>query len=343
MYSMYLDTVSTVRPDIQPFLGSTQGWHPSTARKCTSNRDRATHRIGIALGAVFLYGKRSTVIRDAVQRKLQPNGGQALDALRKWRQKQPEVEELPAPSRVPNLKTWRGNRWRRSEKNVPSCVATWHGWMKSMDSKSFFQTVTERPDLLPQYLDAAKEEGMAGPGNEVCLQTADFMETRLALMQRSAEVVDLGCGDAALASELLQRHWKAKVTSVDAARLAPGVVVQNLGSLPDAWTDRYQVAVLCRALWSLDYLQVLREAHRVLQKDRDARLIVVEPFRRWWGRGQDAEEPENQLLKALERAGFHLLLEESENYAMPNVPEEYGKSATKGLFQFILASPVPLA
>jgi len=29
-----------------------------------------------------------------------------------------------------------------------------------------------------------KEEGMAGPGNEVCLQTADFMETRLALMQR---------------------------------------------------------------------------------------------------------------------------------------------------------------
>jgi len=32
-------------------------------------------------------------------------------------------------------------------------------------------------------------------------------------------------------------------------------VVQNLGSLPDAWTDRYQVAVLCRALWSLDYLQ----------------------------------------------------------------------------------------
>ncbi len=38
MYSMYLDTVSTVRPDIQPSLGTPQGWHPSTARKCTSNR-----------------------------------------------------------------------------------------------------------------------------------------------------------------------------------------------------------------------------------------------------------------------------------------------------------------
>ena len=52
---------------------------------------------------------------------------------------------------------------RRSEKNVPSCVATWHGWMKSMDSKSFFQTVTERPDLLPQYLDAAKDSYIQSP------------------------------------------------------------------------------------------------------------------------------------------------------------------------------------
>lgn len=103
------------------------------------------------------------------------------------------------------------------------------------------------------------------------------------------------------------------------------------------------------AIHSMHPGQVLGEAHRVLQKDRDARLIVVEPFRRWWGRGQDptswqhltlmlsssdllrpwnigapemrlsflenmlrlfsclnckwkdAEEPENQLLKALER------------------------------------------
>lgn len=52
---------------------------------------------------------------------------------------------------------------RRSEKNVPSCVATWHGWMKSMDSKSFFETVTERPDLLPQYLDAAKDSSIKSP------------------------------------------------------------------------------------------------------------------------------------------------------------------------------------
>ena len=46
----------------------------------------------------------------------------------------------------------------------------------------------------------------------------------------------------------------------------------------------------------------------------------------------------------LPRAGFHLLLEESENFRMPvaDVADEadVGKSATKGLFQFLLASPV---
>ena len=32
---------------------------------------------------------------------------------------------------------------------------------------------------------------------------------------------------------------------------------------------------------------MLEEAHRVLRKEPEARLVVVEPFRRWWGRGQD--------------------------------------------------------
>ena len=30
-------------------------------------------------------------------------------------------------------------------------------------------------------------------------------------------------------------------------------VVHNLAALPEGWTDRYDVAILCRALWSQDY------------------------------------------------------------------------------------------
>lgn len=77
---------------------------------------------------------------------------------------------------------------RRSEKNVPSCVATWHGWMKSMDSKSFFQTVTERPDLLPQYLDAAKDSSIKSPNLQMLvLHCHNFT------MRYCWKPIDLGC------------------------------------------------------------------------------------------------------------------------------------------------------
>ena len=56
-----------------------------------------------------------------------------------------------------------GGVFRRSEKSVPSCVATWHAWMKSMESKEFFETVSQRPELLPRYLDAAKESTESMP------------------------------------------------------------------------------------------------------------------------------------------------------------------------------------
>ncbi|CAJ1348989.1 unnamed protein product [Effrenium voratum] len=115
--------------------------------------------------------------------------------------------------------------------------------------------------------------------------------------------------------------------------LACGEVVQNLGALPEDWADAFQVAVLCRALWSMDYGKVLGEARRVLAKSAAARLVVVEPFRRWWGRGTQDEKHENQLVNALQRAGFHLFLEESINLT----PEDEGM---KGVFQFLVASPV---
>eukprot|EP00438_Fugacium_kawagutii_P012596 Skav205749 [mRNA] locus=scaffold2771:56673:66183:- [translate_table: standard] len=94
----------------------------------------------------------------------------------------------------------------------------------------------------------------------------------------SSSMVDLGCGDAALAVELKHRGY-GKASGGRTGRMRGEV--QNLGSLPADWTDRFDVAVLCRALWSLDYAQVLQETRRVLRKDSDARLVVVEPFRRW--------------------------------------------------------------
>ncbi|CAJ1436758.1 unnamed protein product [Effrenium voratum] len=317
------------------------GWFPpsSIRRGRTDGRGKAMPgpRPGLAplallgLGSLAWAERRRVGLRAG--QNLVPNSSNALQALRRWRQR-PKTQEapLPKPTESKSLHSWRGNRWRLSEKSLPSCVATWHAWMKSMDSEEFFQLVSEKPNLLPQYLEMAKEEGMAGPGNDICVQTSDFVLKHLP-RDSPRRVVDLGCGDAALQAELQRRVPELEVTSVDAAALGPGVVVQNLGALPEDWADAFQVAVLCRALWSMDYGKVLGEARRVLAKSAAARLVVVEPFRRWWGRGTQDEKHENQLVNALQRAGFHLFLEESINLT----PEDEGM---KGVFQFLVASPV---
>eukprot|EP00439_Symbiodinium_sp_Y106_P052946 s2736_g7.t1 len=217
------------------------------------------------------HGRRSATARAAGG--VLPNSKQALQSLRQWRKKQTAEEtKVPSPTMAPGTeRPWRGNRWRLSKKNLPSCVATWHAWMKSMDAEEFFDTVTKRPELLPAYTEAAQAEGMAGEGNEVCLETADFLE-RLHAEEGSRpwKIVDLGCGDAALAEEMRRRRPDLEMTCVDAARLARGVVVHNLAALPDDWAAAFDVAVLCRALWSLDYEKVLSEAHRVLSCREEA-------------------------------------------------------------------------
>lgn len=50
---------------------------------------------------------------------------------------------------------------------------------------------------------------MAGPRNEICLQTADFLQQQLRWSQKQ-HIVDLGCGDAALATELADRELNVK-------------------------------------------------------------------------------------------------------------------------------------
>ena len=44
-----------------------------------------------------------------------------------------------------------------------------------------------------------------------------------------------------------------------AVQFAPEVVVHNNGALPDEWTGRFDMVVLCRSLWGRDYMRVLME------------------------------------------------------------------------------------
>lgn len=95
---------------------------------------------------------------------------------------------------------------RISEKNVPSCVATWHGWMKSMDSNDFFETVSKRPDLLPQYLDAAKEWHIV----TTCLECFRFRSFRSFRFQMISDFYDFFRPPCPAGRKAKTRTWDAR-------------------------------------------------------------------------------------------------------------------------------------
>eukprot|EP00933_Yihiella_yeosuensis_P001356 TRINITY_DN10219_c1_g1_i1.p1 TRINITY_DN10219_c1_g1~~TRINITY_DN10219_c1_g1_i1.p1 ORF type:complete len:443 (-),score=60.33 TRINITY_DN10219_c1_g1_i1:76-1263(-) len=295
-----------------------------------------TSMLGIHRRRSVRRGQRTTCEATA-SKKLAPNGSDALQALREWRKKSKESEskrseaefsgddyisdglkhskEKSTIARKEWLKIQRQPKSTHGVQKIPSCVAMWHSMFKGMDSKTFFETVQSRPGLLEVYTkDALQKEREGG-------ESVYVIETIVSLVLQSLvgapkngeaeplEIVDLGCGRAELAEALQSSRnrsiTKPTVISVDAAPLVPGVEVHNIGALPAGWTDRFQIVVLSRAIWGKDYTQIIAEAKRVLKKDSSgsARLLIVEPFKRWWGK--DKERPnENALLRVLADAGL---------------------------------------
>lgn len=297
-----------------------------------------------------------------------PNSPEAVDVLRAWREKSNDAKQRQQNDLISERLRYMENKAKENSgspsrgratpkagrqkaehmQRLPSCVATWHAWFKSMDSSKFFETVASRPGLLESYTEDARSEGMAGPQDGVLLDTAEFVKDLLqkACTQASPEVVDLGCGEAGLSKELARQHSHAdrqrvRVTSVDAAPLAPGVVVHDLGSLPSDWAGRFDAAVLCRALWGTNYVEILQEARRVLRQGPEARLLVVEPLKRWWGR--DGSRPrENGLLAALREAGFSIELGECVDVEprQASAGVEKASAGMERVFQYVVARPL---
>lgn len=282
------------------------------------------------------------------------NGPEALDALRQWRKKTTTVE---LPRKAPDSASAEGVKKALPKarsftklpkqdheaklRALPTCVATWHAWFKGMDTDSFYKTVADRPSLLQTYTATAHAEGMAGAQDEVIGTAAELLQQALRGWQGQSrpELVDLGCGEGYLADALNGCEWpdgcKPAVTLVDAAPLSEDVQVHNLGLLPNDWSARFDVAVLCRALWGTDYIKVLKEAKRVLKQNPSSILLVVEPFKRWWCRKQ-AKTEGNSLIAALQEAGFTVRADECTDIKPPN-GADHMPNAMEGVFQYVVA------
>ena len=92
-----------------------------------------------------------------------------------------------------------------------------------------------------------------------------FAKRPLPRTQGRCKVADLGCGDAILAKKVkgLDKQAKITVDSYDLQSSEPGVIKADIANVP-APSDSVNVAVLCLALMSTNWVDVVEEAWRIL-------------------------------------------------------------------------------
>jgi len=248
-----------------------------------------------------------------------------------------QVRSLP---QQPRLRSREG-----PQRVVRSSVALWHRWFKSMNADTFFTRLSQDPAHLHTYTEmmAKREELLDAPADRAVTKTARLLKEQVERFhyERPCRVADLGCGSADLAREVAMMHWQGQppeVTSVDAVQFAPEVLTHNIAALPREWEGYFDAVVLCRSLWSRDYMRVLMEARRILRPDHKARLLVVEPFRRWWGRDKRRSQ-ENALPWFIQRAGFSITWALSTG-TEPSAAKD-GGALQHSLFQFVAAQLEP--
>lgn len=150
-------------------------------------------------------------------------------------------------------------------------ISKYHRWFKSMTADTFFSKISEQSGPLGTYTEeTAKLDMSDAQADRVVPKTARMLQEQLRPIaySRPCQVADLGCGSAELAREIAAIDWhgqQPEMTSVDAVQLALGVLAHNISALPEDWKGRFDVAVLCRALWRRDYMRVLMEARRIFE------------------------------------------------------------------------------
>lgn len=119
------------------------------------------------------------------------------------------------------------------------------------------------PGLYKHYHDGFREQTKLWPERPV-----DIAIRWLKSKPKSWTAIDLGCGDAEIASSVEQN-----VISYDLISTAPGVIACNMRSLP-LETKSVDAAIFCLSLMGVDYGAFIEEAVRVLKPN--GRLWIAE-------------------------------------------------------------------
>lgn len=160
------------------------------------------------------------------------------------------------------------------------------------DGKTAFEMFQEDPELFEAYHEGYRSQVSKWPENPL----DNFINY---IKKKPVEWIigDFGCGDARLS-----RSVKQKVYSFDLVSKNENVIACDIANVPLS-PKSLDIAVFCLSLMGTNFMDYLKEAHRVL-KDKGI-LLIAEVKSRF--------ENINSFVKALHKLGFDLISKNDKN------------------------------
>ncbi|KAF1803070.1 methyltransferase-domain-containing protein [Mucor lusitanicus] len=185
--------------------------------------------------------------------------------------------------------------------------------------KHSFSLFQEKPELFDEYHEGFRHQVESWPVNPV-----DVIISQLKKLPKDTVIADLGCGDAMIAQSLT----KQKVLSFDLIAKNDLVTACDITKLP-LEANSVDVAVFSLSLMGTNYLDFLKEAHRVLKVGGELKIAEVV------SRFSDLDS----FISLLEGLGFDFMDKEDDNkmFVMlyftkqPNYEEEIDNEMLAGL------------
>ncbi|CEP16564.1 hypothetical protein [Parasitella parasitica] len=131
--------------------------------------------------------------------------------------------------------------------------------------KHSFNLFQEKPELFDEYHEGFRHQVESWPVNPV-----DVIISQLKKLPKGTIIADLGCGDAMIAQTLA----KQKVLSFDLVAKNDFVTACDITKLP-LEANTVDVAVFSLSLMGTNYLDFLKEAHRVLKVGGELKIAEV--------------------------------------------------------------------
>lgn len=182
-----------------------------------------------------------------------------------------------------------------------------------------FKLFQEKPELFDEYHEGFRHQVESWPVNPV-----DVIVDQLKQLPKSTVIADLGCGDAMIAQTLTSHN----VLSFDLIAKNELVTACDISKLP-LEANSVDVAVFSLSLMGTNYVDFLKEAHRVLKVGGELKIAEVV------SRFSDVDT----FVSLLEELGFDFMDKEDDNkmFVMmyftkqPNYEEEVDDEMLSGL------------